>query len=146
VSSDEHFDGPLTAESVDACVDVGQLYEWASECAPDSGEADPKVCAYCRAYVRAQELEDAEATAALAAHQGSWDGVINSIEARVHELGFSSPGESDLSVNDWIKRVRGEATEAHMYVRTGQAGLEMTAWLNIAAIAARRVKQIRDVA
>jgi hypothetical protein len=128
---------PLTPGQLAATTDIAFLYDLASRC-PCEAEPDSD-CLYCAAYVRALALEDAQSALP------DQPDVFASIEARAHEMQQDSHLESSLSVNDFVNRVRGAATEARMYARTGQAGLEERSWIEMAAIAARRVQQIREL-
>jgi len=47
--------------------------------------------------------------------------------------------EAEMSINEWVDRVRGYATAAHQFARAGAPLEEYKAWAELAAVCASRM-------
>lgn len=52
--------------------------------------------------------------------------------------------EKDLSINDWIDRIKAAAGQAHRCARIGAVESERSTWIDIAAIALGRIEVLED--
>lgn len=69
--------------------------------------------------------------------------ILSDVEGEIYAHGEPDL-ERDLSVNEWVNRIRAATISAHGAARTGLTVEEERAWLDIAGIAARRVRAIRE--
>lgn len=53
--------------------------------------------------------------------------------------------EAELSVNDWVSRVRGATMTAHSSARAGSVQLEIDSWCEVAAAALGRIEFLLKV-
>jgi hypothetical protein len=60
------------------------------------------------------------------------------IEAKRHETAAPEL-EAQLSINEWVDRVRGQAIEAHASARNGRVQDEIAAWAELASVAQARI-------
>lgn len=80
----------------------------------------------------------------MAADDSAHVDILLSVEARAHEI-TESVLDRALSINEWTTRVRGAVTEARIYARTAQFALEEQSWIELAAIAIRRIAVLRQL-
>lgn len=67
----------------------------------------------------------------------AYETVLSDLETKI--IADQEPElEAQLSINDWIDRVRGAAQTAHSAARMGSTKLEYDTWIDLAAIALRR--------